>query len=140
MYAFLGSVLENQRATYGEWAAFFEERGFTVGGGWETDHGYFDKKLKDEPGYLFLRIPAFAEEGQFGDHGALLKLGTPFLLSHRYQRDIDSPASPSLMSATFNQFASPEDEDASLSEEDIEAGQAALREVEEDFNERFLPD
>lgn len=130
--------MENQVATFGEWEAFFENHGFAVGGGWETDHGYFDKKLKDDPGYLFLRVPAFVEEGHFGDDDALLRLGTPFILHHRYQRENDLLASPSLFSASLNQFASPEDEDALLSEEDIERGQAALREVEEDFRQQFL--
>ena len=138
MHAFVGSILENQTVAYGEVEPFLNQYGFVVGGGWETDHGYFDLKLKDRPGYLYLRIPAFVQAGHFGDGDAILKLGTPFMLHHQYKRGVDEEANPSVLLASMNQFAKPEEEDAPLTEEDIKAGEVVLKQVEEGFPRTFL--
>jgi hypothetical protein len=138
MHAFEGSVLENQTVSYAEIQQFLEGYGFVVGGGWESDHGYFDKKLKDKPGDLYLRIPAFVQEGNFGEADATLRLGTPFMLQHQYERGNDEQADPSLLSASINQFAEPEDADAPINREDIEAGESELKQVEQGFRQYFL--
>ncbi|GGK33838.1 hypothetical protein GCM10010965_28420 [Caldalkalibacillus thermarum] len=138
MYAYEGSLLENQKAQYEEVQEFLERYGFVVGGGWEVDHGYFDKKLAIEPGYVYLRIPAFVERGSFGDPNAILRLGTPFLLRHKYQRGNDDDVSVSVINATTNQFSEPQDPDASLSPEETETGREVLARVEAAYRRQFL--
>ncbi|MDQ0340961.1 hypothetical protein J2S00_003801 [Caldalkalibacillus uzonensis] len=137
MYAYEGSILENKAAQYEEVQEFLEQFGFVVGGGWEVDHGYFDKKLDAEPGYLYLRIPAFVERGSFGDPNAILRLGRPFLLRHKYQLANDDRVDVSVVNASINQFAEPQDPDASLRADEIEAGRTILARVEEAYRHQF---
>ena len=53
--------------------------GYTIGGGWEYDRGFFDYKISDQDGYLFLRIPVEANKGHLDERGAAVTIGTPFL-------------------------------------------------------------
>ncbi|MER2458348.1 YugN family protein [Bacillus subtilis] len=53
--------------------------GYVVNGGWEYDHGYFDYKIDDRDGYLFLRVPVNAVQGSLDERGAAVRIGTPFM-------------------------------------------------------------
>lgn len=88
--------------------------GYSIGGNWEYDHGYFDYKIDSEVGYQFLRVPFQSVDGQLDSQGATVELGRPFLLSHKYQIGIDDHAHVGNGSASFNQFSEPEDPDASF--------------------------
>lgn len=139
MYPFEQTKMENYRGTFDEVEQFFTANGFDEGGGWEYDHGYFDYKLADNPGYLFIRVPVFAEEGEFGRNEAIVRIGKPFLLRHKYQRGIDDNVSMSMVNAnaSINQFSEPQDPDASLDEKDLRVGQSFIDNLDTAFAERF---
>ncbi|WP_335870376.1 YugN-like family protein [Bacillus sp. 2205SS5-2] len=105
--------------------------GYSIGGNWDYDHGYFDYKIDDDEGYQFLRLPFVAVDGQLDSKGVTVEIGTPFLLSHDYQRGLDDHADAGAFSGTFNQFSEPQDKDANFPEELIEVGKQHLKEVED---------
>ena len=104
--------------------------GFSIAGNWDYDHGYFDYKMSDGPGYQFIRLPFTAIEGQLDGRHCTVRFGQPFLLAHQYQDGLDDSAEPSVLSASFNQFAEPVDKDADLPAEYLAAGKGILKEAE----------
>ncbi|WJP99935.1 YugN-like family protein [Geobacillus stearothermophilus] len=104
--------------------------GYVIGGGWDYDHGYFDYKIADDLGYQFLRVPFRAVDGQLDSHGTSVELGRPFLLAHKYQQGIDDFADVGNVGAAFNQFAEPQDPDATVPERYISVGKALVQELE----------
>ncbi|MBD1382565.1 YugN-like family protein [Metabacillus arenae] len=104
--------------------------GYEIGGNWDYDHGYFDYKMDDEVGYQFLRVPFKAVDGQLDSENASVKLGRPFLLSHVYQIGVDDNVHVGNGSATLNQFAEPQDKDATFPEKYIDIGKALVKELE----------
>jgi hypothetical protein len=108
--------------------------GYSIGGNWEYDHGYFDYKIDSEGGYQFLRIPIKAVDGQLDYPNTMVQIGTPFLLSHKYQIGVDDHANIGNFSASFNQFQEPQDKDASLVDEYIDKGKALVKELEAELS------
>ncbi|MBB6450164.1 hypothetical protein HNR44_002147 [Geomicrobium halophilum] len=106
-----------------------EPLGYDMGGGWEYDHGYMDYKIADDNGYQFLRIPFSATVGEIGNGNATVVLGTPFLLSHRYETGIDQGVTA--YSALWNQFSSPEEKDGYVEQQYIREGVMLIRELEQ---------
>jgi hypothetical protein len=104
--------------------------GYTIGGGWEYDHGSFDYKIDDEVGYQFLRVPFEAVDGQLDSQGTTVQLGRPFLLSHKYQVGMDDHAEIDTFTASFNQFSEPRDPDATFPEKYIDLGKSLVKELE----------
>lgn len=137
MFAFENTSMENFEAPFAQIRQFFHEQGYDEGGNWDYDHGYFDRKLAESPGYLFIRVPVYVKEGEFGEDDALVRLGRPFLLRHKYQIGNDDYVNISVVNASYNQFAEPEDKDASLTEEEIEETREMIRQLDQAFQERF---
>jgi hypothetical protein len=108
-------------------------KGFIIGGNWEYDHGSFDYKIadKEQEGYVFLRLPFTAMDGQLDTHSCTVEFGQPYLLSHIYQAGIDDDAHSDNSSATFNQFQEPVDKDGSISQQYVDEGRKLVKEVEE---------
>jgi hypothetical protein len=104
--------------------------GYVIGDNWDYDHGYFDYKLSGDVGYQFVRIPFTAVDGSVDSDGCRVKLGKPFLLSHKYQRGLDDFAETGTFSGTFNQFSEPQDPDAEFPKELIAEGKQKIKEVE----------
>ncbi|PPA70496.1 hypothetical protein C4B60_10240 [Jeotgalibacillus proteolyticus] len=94
--------------------------GFSIGGGWEYDHGYFDYPLSKEGCYYYIRLPFTATEGELDREGVEVKLGTPFLLGHQYEDGVDKDGEIGNISASFNQFQSPKDSDTEEIPEEYE--------------------
>jgi hypothetical protein len=126
----LSSKIEGQHYQLYKLEQLLKPLGYSIGGGWEYDHGYFDYKIDDEVGYQFLRIPFQSIDGQLDSRGATVQLGKPFLLSHKYQIGVDDHASAGAMSGSFNQFQEPQDPDASVSEEYVHTGKELVKELE----------
>lgn len=105
--------------------------GYTIGGNWDYDHGFFDYKFNDEDEYQFVRLPFRAIEGQLDSAGCKVELGRPFILSHQYQEGLDDHATVGALSGGFNQFAEPVDKDASLPEDSVQIGQQIVQKLEE---------
>lgn len=138
MFAFENTSMENYEGHYGAIRDFFNEQGYEVGGNWEYDHGYFDKKLADHPGYLFVRIPVTAQVGEFGQEDAVVKIGRPFVLRHKYQIGLDDHADVTVATGSINQFSEPQDPDASLKQEDVELATTMIEQLNGEFRGQFL--
>jgi hypothetical protein len=105
--------------------------GYSIGGGWDYDHGVFDYKIsEDEQGYQFLRLPFASIDGQLDSPNCTVSLGRPFLLSHEFQGELDDNANTGNFSATINQFAEPVNADANFPEEYIDNGKRLVAELE----------
>lgn len=137
MYIFEGTQLENKKASYTQIRQFLNEYGFEEGGGWEYDHGFFDRKIEDNPGYLFIRIPVMVETGSFGEDEARVRIGTPFLLRHKYQRGLDDHVFADNSNALINQFSEPVDADATVKPEDVEKGKQMIQQLGQSYEKHF---
>ncbi|MFD1020531.1 YugN-like family protein [Thalassobacillus hwangdonensis] len=104
--------------------------GYVIGGNWDYDHGSFDYKIDDDVGYQFLRVPFDVEHGSLDAPTSTVKIGEPFLLSHKYQRGLDDNVHVGNIKASFDQFSEPQDPDASVDEKYIAVGQELVRELE----------
>jgi hypothetical protein len=138
MYPFKQSTLEDRKGQFAEIRQLLNKYEFQEGGNWDYDHGYFDRKLQDNPGYLFIRIPVFVERGAFGEDGAKVRVGMPFLLRHKYQRGLDDHVETNVIAnSAINQFSEPVDPDASIKQEDIKQGLEIIQRVEQEFQTFF---
>lgn len=124
------SVIEGARFNLYKLEQLLKPRGYTIGGNWDYDQGFFDYKIADEDGYQFLRIPFFAVDGQLDRRGVVVKLGQPFVLNHVYQEGLDDGPASSYMTSAINQFAEPEDPDGSLDDKYVAKGHELVKELE----------
>lgn len=108
--------------------------GFTLAN-WDYDHGFFDKQL-DEKAMVFLRIPIEVIDGQLDSIDAFIRFGTPFVLKHVYQTDVevDPGDTTGLFSSFVNQFQEPADKDASVEAHWVEKATEVLRQLEQKFS------
>ncbi|MBS4195189.1 YugN-like family protein [Lederbergia citri] len=126
----INSTIEGKEFNLHKLEQLLKPKGYVIGGNWEYDRGFFDYKMADDGGYQFLRVPFTAVWGELDTPGVVVKLGTPFVLSHVYQKGLDDHADSSNMSASFNQFSEPEDSDGSLDEKYIQMGKDLVNELE----------
>ncbi|MDA7028083.1 YugN-like family protein [Bacillus sp. CLL-7-23] len=122
--------LENDSFPFDDLEKRLKPLGYSLNGGWEYDHGFFDYKIDDTAGYLYLRLPFTVEEGQLDSENAIVKLGQPFLLRHVYQEGLDDHVVQGNVRAAFDQFAEPEDKDAAIPNLYIELGHSCVKELE----------
>ncbi|WP_096190004.1 YugN-like family protein [Evansella halocellulosilytica] len=123
------SQLENQEYKLHDLEEKLKPLGYTIGGGWEYDHGYFDYKIGEQDSYLYVRLPFTAVDGELDTKGVHVKLGRPFLLAHKYKEGLDDHVEDP--NPWVNQFAEPEDKDAYFPTEMINTGQEYVRELEQ---------
>ena len=126
----LDSMLEGESMLLSEAVDVLKPLGFSIGGNWDYDHGCFDYKMSEHPGYQFIRLPFSVAVGQMDSGNCMIQFGKPFLLGHRYQEKLDDNAEPSLLSASFNQFSEPVEKDAEVKDEFIAAGKVILKDAE----------
>lgn len=135
----LTSSLEGQEGTFEELSSFFQSNDYDLGGGWQNDHGYFDRMLdprEHTTGMNYLRIPVIAVEGNIGEANATVRLGTPFVLCHQYQDSLDDGVEPHIVGSFFDQFSEPENKDAPIKEEWLQKAKTILQETEKNFASR----
>ncbi|MGE8207528.1 YugN-like family protein [Heyndrickxia sp. NPDC080065] len=104
--------------------------GYSIGGGWDYDQGYFDYKMANDDGYQFLRVPFTPIDGQLDSPNVVVQLGTPFLLNHVYQEELDDNAGIANLAASFDQFAEPKDEDGDIQKKYISFGKELVSQLE----------
>ncbi|MED2941440.1 YugN-like family protein [Bacillus swezeyi] len=126
----LPSELENRSFSLYHLEQTLKPLGYVISGGWEYDRGFFDYKIDDEDGYLFLRLPFEAEDGQLDSQNATVKLGKPFLLRHVYQEGLDDHVIQGNFRASFDQFAEPKEKDADISGVYEDLGRSYIKELE----------
>ncbi|WP_144461537.1 YugN-like family protein [Siminovitchia fortis] len=124
------SSIEGRRFYLHKLEQLLKPRGYTIGGNWDYDKGFFDYKMANDEGYQFLRIPFTAVDGQLDKRGAVVELGKPFVLNHVYQGGLDDGPNSGNMTASFNQFAEPEDPDGSLDDKYISKGRDLVKNLE----------
>lgn len=124
------SAIEGRRFKLYKLEEMLKPRGYTIGGNWDYDRGFFDYKMADDGGYQFLRIPFTAVDGQLDRYGVMVELGRPFVLNHVYQKGIDAGPTPGNLTASINQFAEPEDPDGSVDEKYIKRGKQLVQRLE----------
>ncbi|MFC4077175.1 YugN family protein [Salinithrix halophila] len=132
----VSSSLENLEGSFVEIDRLMNETGFILGGGYEYDHGYYDKPLdweENKEHRAYLRVPVTAVEGSIGTRKATLRIGRPFVLKHQYQTKSDDHAGVGLVSGSFNQFAEPADKDDQVEQKWLERAQSELRQLEGQF-------
>lgn len=98
------SAIDGQSFLLQELEQVMKPLGYMVNGGWEYDHGYFDYKIDDRDGYLFLRVPVNAVQGSLDERGAAVRIGTPFMLRQVLQTDVDDQAEGGPFQSLFNQL------------------------------------
>ncbi len=104
--------------------------GYAIGGNWDYDHGSFDYKINDMDGYLFLRLPFTAVDGQLDVRNCTVEMGRPFLLSHQYESGVDKEGASGTFSGALNQFQEPVDKDARVPDRFVERGKSLVAELE----------
>ncbi|MCM3457381.1 YugN-like family protein [Heyndrickxia oleronia] len=105
--------------------------GYSIGGGWDYDQGYFDFKMANDEGYQFLRVPFTPVDGELDTRGVVVQLGKPFILNHVYQEAVDDEAGVGVAAASFDQFAEPKDRDGDIPKKYIDFGKELVRELEQ---------
>ncbi|MTH55649.1 hypothetical protein GKZ89_19835 [Bacillus mangrovi] len=125
------SKLEGEQYSLFDLESELKPLGYSIGGGWDYEKGFFDYKIDDEVGYQYLRVPFTASSGALDSRNTSVAIGRPFLLSHKYQIGLDDHARVGNFQASFNQFSEPQDKDASFPEEYIDVGKALVKELEE---------
>lgn len=129
----LSSSLTSQEQEFSITNSLLSERGFTLGGGWDYDHGSFDCPL-DEGHKVFLRLPFDVTIGNLDseteENDAKIRFREPYVLKHLYNDGLDAEAQPRGLGALVDQFQDPVDADAPLEPGWIEKARRKLSEVE----------
>ena len=125
----LNSSIQGKRFEKGHLQEFLTSQGFTIGGGWEYDHAYFDYVFQKTPYYDVLRIPVFVKSGDFEQASAKLECGIPFLLRHCYQYGLDDEKDAlfGIGGGALNQFQKPTNPDKKKKEKLVVQGVELLR-------------
>ncbi|MET3683626.1 hypothetical protein ABID56_001735 [Alkalibacillus flavidus] len=125
------SGIQNQAYPFEDLEAILTRFQFTVGGSWEYDHAYFDRKLaRNEEEYAFLRIPVTTEIGTIGEKDAHVRIGTPFVLVHQFEAGNDQQGMSGNIQASFNQFQSPVNPDADGEEAYLDDATRVIHDLE----------
>lgn len=108
--------------------------GYSIGGNWDYEEGCFDYKIDEEDGYQFLRVPFTAVDGELDVPDVVVRLGTPYILSHVYQDELDDHVN-TLTAGTsgIDQFAEPKDPDGDVKRKYIDIGKVLMQELEKHF-------
>lgn len=126
------SNLEGKELSVGELKKKLGPIGFTINGNWEYDHAFFDYKMNDDHGdQQYIRIPFQSTGGSLDEDGTLVQLGTPFLLDHQFETEVDDEGNVGALSGSFNQFKEPADKDAPFPKEYVERGRSLVSKAEQ---------
>lgn len=126
----ISSELEGKTYSLFDLETKLKPKGYVIGGNWDYDHGFFDFQIDNSEGYQFLRVPFQAVDGSLDQDGVTVKIQRPFLLSHKYEDGMDDEGTIGNFSASFNQFAEPENPDAEFPENYISYGKTLVHEIE----------
>lgn len=139
----LESSIDNLQVRLNPLEAIFHKEGFILGGGYEYNHGFFDKALdweKNNEHHVYLRVPVSAVQGSIGDgkEDTIVQIGQPFVLKHQIQPGSDDGAGTGVISGLVNQFAEPADPDDYVEEKWIQRGTEALQKLEKRIQEELM--
>ena len=127
----IDSSIEHHFVSLHELETKLKPAGFVISNNWVYDQGTFDLKFADAGGaYYFLRLPFYAVRGELDTPGVHVRLGKPFMLSHKYEAGLDNDIASGAVQGAFNQFQTPVDPDAEIPSAYAEMGKQHMREVE----------
>jgi hypothetical protein len=136
----VSSDIVGKQAVFGEIEGSFSSQGFTLGGNWNYDAGYFDTELeRDQAETIYLRLPIEVVDGALNEPEARLRFGQPLLVRHVIQDENASDSLPLVdqlpaeANAFVNQFQSPVETDGEIRD------QARRMEMAKQAIERILP-
>ncbi|SFI94978.1 YugN family protein [Thermoflavimicrobium dichotomicum] len=131
----LHSSIEGFQSAFKEMNQILNNEGFSLGGGYKYDHGYFDHPLdwEEDHGYrYYLRIPAYAQNGDLDQPETKVKLGRPFVIKHEFLTGNDPTSNSGFLTGTISQFSKPiPAEDHHISQHWINRAQSLLRQLEQ---------
>ncbi|WP_174734858.1 YugN-like family protein [Mesobacillus harenae] len=125
------SKVEGVNYTMNKLEERLEPIGFTIGGNWDYDHGYFDYKIDDGTGDQYLRLPFQAVTGEVDQETAKVELGRPFILSHIQEQGVDEEGNVGALTGSFNQFKEPADKNAPTPDKFVDIGKTMVIKLEE---------
>ncbi|MCM3124749.1 YugN family protein [Mesobacillus sp. AQ2] len=126
------SNIDGKEITVGDLKKNLEPLGFTLNGNWEYDHAFIDYKMNDDHGdQQYVRIPFKSTGGPLDNEGTFVQIGTPFLLDHQFETDVDDEGNIGALTGSFDQFKSPADKDAPFPEELVERGKVLVNKAEQ---------
>jgi hypothetical protein len=132
----LSSKLESREQEFVEIKSLLEEHEFALGGGWEYDHGSFDRYL-DEAHKVWLRIPFEVINGNTDsetvENDAKIRIGQPFVLKHVYNEGTSANTVPRTFGGLVDQFQDPLDPDDEIEPKWVEKANNVLGQVERLF-------
>ena len=86
---FENTGLENMKADLNRLDEVMEEHGLIRAEQWDYERVSYDRKFELEEGTFYLRVQAFALEGDIGAHRATLQLLKPILGKHYYPHGME---------------------------------------------------
>ncbi|WP_158737788.1 YugN family protein [Alteribacillus sp. YIM 98480] len=125
----VSSKIENHKFVLYDLEKKLKPIGYEIGGNWDYDHGSFDYKISNENGYQFFRVPFTAVDGELEQKGVVVQIGTPFVLTHKYQEHVDNVSEP--YNAVLNQFSEPVEHDAEVPQSSVDMAKRLNTELEE---------
>ena len=107
--------------------------GYSIGGSGIMIKDASITKLMKKMGINF-RVPFTAIDGELDVPGVIVRLGTPYILSHVYQDELDDNVN-TLTAGTsgMDQFAEPKDPDGDVKRKYINIGKVLMQELERHF-------
>src|SRR5690554_2136143 len=109
---YLETDIEGKQMTFGEAQMELRKHGFTLGGGWEYNYGFFDGILHRESGEtIYLRIPIKVLKGELDRKDAWIEFKQPFVIKHIVHVGLDKDSNSLIAATGFEQFQKPIDTD-----------------------------
>ncbi|MBM7691454.1 hypothetical protein JOC77_000859 [Peribacillus deserti] len=133
------STIEGKQLALGTLKKALEPLGFHVGDNWEYDHAHLDYKIDDEHGdQQYIRIPFHSLGDSLEKDRALVQIGTPFLLDHQFETEVDDEGNIGAVAASVDQFKSPADRDAPFPDRYKEFGMKVIEQVEAALSQHIV--
>ncbi|MDK8183115.1 YugN family protein [Paenibacillus sp. UMB4589-SE434] len=132
----IDSLISGRQYRYDGIKEVLESCGYAVGGNWNYEGGSFDKAVETHQDVV-VRIPFLAIDGHFdaeSDNETIIELRSPLVLKHVVQRGNDPHAEMHLMGAMIDQFQTPVQPDAEVSDEEWKAGRQLIQQIEYKLN------
>ena len=81
--------LEDVTIDFDRLSAIMEDIGFVLAGQWDYERVTFDRKIQKQGDVYYLRIQAYAVEGEIDSRHTVVKMITPILGKHYYPHGVE---------------------------------------------------
>lgn len=81
--------LEDVTIDFNRLSAIMEDIGFVLAGQWDYERATFDRKIQKQGDVYYLRVQAYAVEGEIDGRHAVVKMITPILGKHHYPHGVE---------------------------------------------------